>query len=84
MDEELTAEDLQAIEARFEAASPGPWRSLIEGREQMSGSSFIMTGGPDIYLSGATDPDHDFIAAARQDVPRLIREIRRLRTAASK
>ena len=38
-----------------------------------------MTGGEDIYLSGATVNDQDFIASARQDVPLLIREIRRLR-----
>jgi hypothetical protein len=45
----------------------------------MSGSDFIMTGAEDIYLTGATTADHDFIAHARQDVPRLISEIDRLR-----
>lgn len=29
----------------------------------------------DIELSGATVADQDFIAAARQDIPRLLREI---------
>ena len=33
----------------------------------------------DIELTGATIADHDFIANARQDIPRLIKEIRRLR-----
>ena len=46
----------------------------------MSGSSFIMTGGEDIYLTGATGADQDFIAAARQDVALLVEEVRRLRT----
>lgn len=44
----------------------------------MSGDNFIMTGGPDIYLTGATIEDQDFIAGAREDLPLLIRELRRL------
>ena len=47
----------------------------------MSGSDFIRTGGADIYLTGATTADHDFIAGARQDIPKLIAEIERLRAA---
>jgi len=35
--------------------------------------------GPDIELTGATAADQDFIAHARQDVPRLLAEIERLR-----
>jgi hypothetical protein len=81
---EIPEEELREIEARCERASPGPWHSFIEGRDHTSGSSFIMTGpgdarGEDIELSGATDDDQDFIAHARQDVPRLIAEVRRLR-----
>ena len=34
--------------------------------------------GEDIELTGATDADQDFIAAARQDVPRLVVEVRAL------
>lgn len=76
----LPDEDLAAIEQRAAAATPGPWKSYIEGREPMSGSDFIMTGGEDIYLTGATVADQDFIAHARQDIPRLIAEIERLKT----
>lgn len=78
----MTIEDaeLLAISVRCSQATPGPWRSCIEGREQMSGSDFIQTGGEDIYLTGATHADHDFIAHARQDVPRLIDEVKRLKT----
>jgi hypothetical protein len=80
----LTEEELNAIKARCDAASAGPWISMVEGRDHTSGSSFIMTGPPaqrggDIELSGATIADQDFIAHARQDVPRLVQEIRRLR-----
>lgn len=73
------------IIARCNRATPGPWRSRVEGRDHTSGSSFIMTGpdgarGEDIELSGATPDDQDFIAHARQDVPRLVQEIQRLRS----
>ena len=56
----------------------------IENRDHESGDSFIMTGeetngGEDIYLSGATIAYHDFIASAKQDIPRLIAEIRALK-----
>lgn len=76
--------ELAEMEARCEAATPGPWTSYIEGRNHESGCDFIMTGlgddrGEDIQLIGATHADQDFIASARRDVPRLIAEIRRLR-----
>jgi hypothetical protein len=75
----LTDEELDKIQLRADQATGGPWKSYIEGREEMSGSSFIMTEGEDIYLTGATDHDQDFIASARTDVPKLIQEIKRLK-----
>ena len=38
----------------------------------------------DIKLIDATDAEHDFIAHARQDIPKLLNEIRRLKTIISK
>jgi hypothetical protein len=80
----LTDDELAAIKARCNRASPGPWKSFIEGRDHTSGSSFIMTGpsdrrGEDIEMTGATADDQDFIAHARTDVPRLLDEIEYLR-----
>ena len=80
----LTDDELEAISRRVEAAQPGPWKSFIEGRDHTSGSSFVRTGdgasrGEDIELSGATAADQDFIAAARQDVPLLLDDIRALK-----
>ena len=80
----LTDAELAAIKARCEAATPGPWKPYIEGRNHWSGSSFIMTGegatrGEDIELTGATEADYDFIAHARQDIPRLLEEVEGLR-----
>lgn len=86
----LSPQRLAEIESRQAAATPGPWRSMVEGRDHLSGDSFLMTGadddrGPDMYLTW--DPaideeqrraDQDFIAHARQDIPALAAEIRRL------
>jgi len=81
----ITEKELDEIEFRANIAQPGPWKAFIENRDHESGSSFIMTGeegknrGEDIEMLGATDADYDFIANARQDIPRLLREIRELR-----
>jgi hypothetical protein len=75
----FSAAEIAEIRARCDQATAGPWKSYVEGREMMSGSSFIMTGGEDIYLSGASTADQDFIAHARQDVLRLVAEVERLR-----
>lgn len=85
MRDEMTDEELDEIERRCEAARPGPWTSYFEGRDHMAGSNFIRVGGDgesrgeDIELIGATVEEQDFIAQARQDVPRLLAEVRRLR-----
>jgi hypothetical protein len=88
----MTENELKEIEDRCKLASAGPWKSLIEGRDIESGDSFIMTGitdgeniwsekrGEDIYLTGATIADQDFIAHARQDIPKLLAEIKRLKS----
>ena len=80
----MTDEELAEIENRWESARNGPWTSFVEGRDHTSGSSFIQVGerenrSDDIELTGATIADQDFIAAAKQDVPALVEEIRRLR-----
>ena len=95
MSDDLTDEELDAIEARANAATKGPWQALVEGRDHRGGDNFIRVGGlddeaPDMYVTlyyGATrtpapPSDLDFIAASRQDVVRLVREVRRLRAGA--
>ena len=76
--EPLSQDQFEEIKLRCGRTTPGPWKSYVEGRDMTSGSSFIMTGGEDIYLTGATTADQDFIACARQDIPKLIAEIERL------
>jgi predicted amidohydrolase len=86
---ELSEEELQVIESRSAAATPAPWVSHVEGRDHTSGDSFIETPTQDLYVSahdyrggrGHLAADLDFIAHARQDIPRLIEEVRRLRSA---
>jgi len=76
---ELTEEYLESVEKRAQTATAGPWISFIEGRDHTSGSSFIRTSSDDIELAGASAVDQDFIAHARQEIPLLVAEVRRLR-----
>jgi hypothetical protein len=75
----MSDDELERIRTRCDAATAGPWSASIEGRDHDSGSSFIATVGNDIELIGASEADYDFIASARQDVPRLLAEVRALR-----
>ena len=80
----ITEKELSQIEERFTKAQGGPWKAYIEGRDHESGTNFIMTGegeqrGEDIEMLGATDADFDFIANARQDIPKLVKEIREMK-----
>lgn len=80
----IVDEEIEKIRARCNAARSGPWVSIVEGRDQTSGSSFIIIGegnsrGEDLYLTGDDRPvpvaDYDFVANARQDIPFLLAEI---------
>ena len=75
----LSDAEIEEMMARCQNATPEPWTSFVEGREMFGADTFIRTGGEDIYLTGATVADQDFIAHARQDVPRLIEELNRLK-----
>jgi len=75
--DELTDSELARIEQRCEAATPGPWTSLLEGRDHDAGPASSRRPAR-LYLYGATQADYDFIASARQDVPRLLRAVRAL------
>lgn len=75
----VSDKELAEIRKRADSATPGPWKAYIEERDFQSGSSFIQTQGEDIELIGATEADYDFIANARQDIPKLLDEIERLR-----
>ncbi|MBS0408494.1 MAG: hypothetical protein JSR86_01155 [Proteobacteria bacterium] len=76
----LTDIELARMQARCDAATPGPWLARVERREGFSGSDFIETSAQDIEMLGATEADYDFVAHARQDIPALLAEIERLRS----
>jgi len=73
----LTDDDLSEIEARCNAATPGPWEVRNPGCWPGEIGPTGVSGG-----SVATASCHDnaeFIAHAREDVPALVAEVRALR-----
>ena len=86
--DELPGSLLDELERLCDRADPAPWRSMVEGRDHSSGDSFIQVGrdddrDEDMYVSRDSGPagpaELDVIAAARNYLPVLIAEIRRLR-----
>ena len=73
----MTQQELDALRALADAATPGPWEEVAE-----SGEWWIT--GPDIdndfvidTTNGTKQADCDFIAATRAAVPALIAEVER-------
>lgn len=72
--------DLDAIHARCEKATPGPWFCEPEHQRDTRPADTYDVLGPEGYLAANQEhPDADFIAHARTDVPALLDEIKRLR-----
>lgn len=77
----MTDLDLEAIKARAEKATPGPWD--VEGPNWPGPDDSLEVfpkelGGVLAYVQPVWD-DAEFIAHARADIPVLIAEVRRLR-----
>ena len=79
---------LDEIRARTEAATPGPWRAYgntVEqektGCHQVVGTEFTGWGYMAHERLTTKDEDATFIANARNDIPYLLAEIERLRSA---
>ena len=68
--------DLDAIEARANAATPGPWLVLrgMDCTHVRAQDGHFETGC--INWDGRDASDADFIAAARTDIPALIARVR--------
>lgn len=85
----ITEERLKEIEARAKAAEAGPWDiDLLDDRVEAVGRKATDHGGENawVLLSDGSPytldrADAEFIAHARQDVPDLVAEVRRLRAA---
>lgn len=78
--------DLAELEARCKAATPGPWRVLSDpevacswlnaaGAADQAAIALFDYRPPEMNLANA-----QFAAQVREDVPRLIGEVRQLRT----
>jgi hypothetical protein len=81
----ITQDELNEIQARADAATPGEWavakskarrRSLMRFNEQ-EGYSILSWKG---FVTTSYERDSIFIAHARADVPRLVEEVRRLQS----
>ncbi len=72
----LTNTEIEAIRKRAEEATEGPW--IIE--ESRYGG-YYNAGNPKYDYSACISPENDieFIANAREDIPKLLSEIERLR-----
>jgi hypothetical protein len=89
MDAPLSEKELAELESLAAAATPGPWVAHVEAEAPIGGESMIGLDGlpddfpPDMYVRHDTETapaaDIKFIAAARNYVPRLLAEVRRLR-----
>ena len=77
---DLSERELEQMERRSQAASPAPWVSWVVGRDLEAGLNCIELGDcAAMEVIGASVADQDFIANAREDVPRLVTEVRQLR-----
>jgi hypothetical protein len=73
MADPITTEDLAAIKARAEKATPGPWTT--------GGGATEVYGADDQWLvqmiADGTEADAEFIAHARTDIEQLVAEVER-------
>ena len=73
---------LDEIEARTNAATPGPWEAGCNDRHMhyatTENEEFCNTYGPELYDSQGffSEDDTEFIAHARTDVPALVAALR--------
>ena len=73
--ERLSDADLAAIEERANAATPGPWFADDEFIVSAA-STQVSVGKVDGDLAGRPEHDVVFLAASREDVPRLVADLR--------
>ena len=73
---------LDEIQDRVDRATKGPWDAyLVSASRREAGYSAVEVSDTEVQVTRDVDSwfDADFIAHARQDIPRLIAEIERLR-----
>jgi len=83
----ISREELDRLDAAARLATPGPWTPCLDDDQPEGAANFIQVGDdrevPDIYLwlgeEFGPNADVDLIANARQDVPKLVLELKRLK-----
>lgn len=66
----MKPEELQAIRERLAKTTPGPWSYLVPGSVGAHGY---------VLFYHVSNRDAEFVCHAREDVPKLLREVERLR-----
>ncbi len=72
---QLTTELFKLIYEQNKNSTLMPWDSYFEGRDHVSGSSFLMTQNEDIEICGISIENQDFIAECRTVLPLLLQEV---------
>ena len=78
----MTQQELDALRALADAATPGPWEEVVtEGEWWLTGPDIFQDAVMRIDDAELSQADAAFIAAARVAVPALIAEVERLQAA---
>lgn len=76
----LTKKEIDEIKSRLEKASPGPWRVTSTSKRHQTGGDYIPDCDDWVVVSiFERKEDAYFVAHAREDIPRLVAEVERLR-----
>lgn len=79
----MTEQELSEVEARANAATPGPWGFVPPRTEELAIKGEVHCDEGPIFVAAhydiAKSADFEFAAHAREDIPKLIAEVRRLR-----
>ena len=81
----MTEYEIQMIEDRLSKLASVPWKSYVGGRDFAEKSTFnslkkALESNGSIELVGLSAEDRKFFISSRQDIPRLIAEVRSLRS----
>ncbi|OTQ11759.1 hypothetical protein B6C87_07060, partial [Gilliamella apicola] len=84
----LSEDELKQIQKRSDNVTFAPLQVDLAAHDHISNNFISLRSeqqrNKDIKLIDATDAEYDFIVHARQDIPKLLNEIRRLKTVINK
>lgn len=80
----LTTQEIEAIRERAEKATEGPWYYALNINEQTGEPDVlphVISDTQEVISENMYDENAEFIAHAREDIPKLLAEVERLETA---